>query len=56
MEGYLHHGQDLRQGVLCGGHGRQETEEVVGGCVRQQLEVIGRVLEPGRRGEERGDG
>ena len=50
---YLHHGQDLWQGVLCWGHGGQETEEVVGGRVGQQLEVIGRVLEPGGGGKRR---
>ena len=41
---YLDDSKHFRKGILGGGHGRQEAEEVVSRCIRKHLEIAGRVL------------
>lgn len=40
LQAHLHHGEHLWQRVLSRRDGRQQAEEVVGGGVRQHLEII----------------
>lgn len=41
---YLDDGKHLGKGVLSGGHGGQEAEEMVSRRIREHLEIVGRVL------------
>lgn len=41
---YLDDSEHLGKGVLSGGYGGQEAEEMVSRCIREHLEIVGRVL------------
>lgn len=41
---YLDDSEHFGEGVLGGGHGRQEAEEMVGRRIREHLQIVGRVL------------
>lgn len=50
---YLNNGEDFGQRVLGGRNGRQEAEEVMGRSVRQQLQVVGGILERQKKAGQR---
>ena len=41
---YLNDSKHFWKGILGGGHGRQEAEEMVSRCIREHLEIVGGVL------------
>lgn len=41
---YLDNCKHFRQGILGGRHGWQQAEEVVSRCIREHLQIVGRVL------------
>lgn len=49
---YLDDSKHFRKGVLGGGHGGQEAEEMVSRRIREHLEIVGRVLWAQTRGSE----
>lgn len=49
---YLDNSKHFRKGVLGGGHGGQEAEEMVSRRIREHLEIVGRVLWAQTRGSE----